>query len=62
MDKIKIWNRCASAYNILKDEGMAEFHKFLSNFTYDEVQEIIGLFKRIEKEGYTNVRDDITKE
>lgn len=54
-----VWNRCAQAYNTLKDEGMAEFHKFMSQFSVDEVQEILGLFKRIEKEGYSRVRNSM---
>lgn len=41
---------------------MAEFHKFMANFSYDETQEIIAMFKRIEKEGYTNVRNAVTEQ
>lgn len=62
MVSVETWNRCATAYNTLKEEGMAEFQKFLSNFGYDEVQEIIKLFKKIETEGYSHVRDEITKQ
>lgn len=60
-DNTTIWNRCATAYNTLKDEGMAEFHKYMSNFTQEEIEEILALFKRIEKEGYSRVRDSIVK-
>jgi hypothetical protein len=59
-NKIELWNNCATAFNTLKDEGMAEFHKFMSGFTQDEVKEILGLFKRIEREGYSKVRGEFT--
>lgn len=41
---------------------MAEFQKYLSKFSYEEVQQILALFKRIEKEGYRRVRDALTKQ
>lgn len=59
-NKIDLWNKCATAFNTLKDEGMAEFHKYLSQFEQEEVTKILALFKRIEKEGYSRVRAEFT--
>lgn len=40
---------------------MAEFQKYMTQFTYGEVQAIIAMFKLIEKEGYAHVRSMCTK-
>lgn len=53
----ELWNKCATAYNTLKDEGMAELQKYMAQFKDEEVEEILALFKRIEKEGYSRVRE-----
>jgi hypothetical protein len=64
-DDLRTWNRCAVAFNILKDKGMTigqeQVKKYSSNFSLEDRQLMSSMFARIKRDGYEQVRSSINR-
>ncbi len=60
--ELRIWNRCASVYNILARHGNDAMQKYLTNFTEVEREELSQMFATIKEQGYESVRARINRE
>lgn len=60
--ELRVWNRCATVYNILGRHGSKALNKYLANFSEVERNEMSSMFARIKENGYESTRARINRE
>lgn len=58
-DKLSVWNRCATLFNIRKDLSEADARNYAKEYSKDQRQQMMDMFTRIKEEGYTKVRKEM---
>lgn len=59
--ELRIWNRCAIIFNLMKDKGSESVSKYVSGFTEVERKELTDMFGRIKRDGYESTRAAINR-
>lgn len=59
--ELRVWNRCAMIFNIMKDKGIKEGAKYASEFSIEERNQISQMYERINRDGYEQTRAAINR-
>ena len=57
--KLRTWNRCAIAFNLMADRGQEAAKAYVHQFPDVDRKQVLGMFDCIKKFGYENVRKQI---
>lgn len=58
---LRVWNRCAMIFNIMKDKDTEAAAKYAKTFTLEERNEIANMYERIRKNGYEATRAEVNR-
>jgi len=57
----KIWNRCATYFNVIKDISVDEATAYAKQFTVEDRQKMVYIFNQIKEKGYEQVRSSVNR-
>ena len=60
--KLRTWNRCAVAFNIMADCGIEEAKKYMGKLDQEGKAQVLGMLDCIKRFGYETVRKTIKVE
>lgn len=58
---LRVWNRCAMIFNIMKDQDVKTATKYAGGFSETERNDISNMFNRIKNDGYEQTRAAINR-
>lgn len=60
-EEIKVWNRCVTYFNVMKDVSIEEGNNYARQFSLDDRKKMIKIIEMIKEQGLDNVKSRINR-
>lgn len=60
-EETKVWNRCATYFNVIKDISVEEGTEYARQFSIEDRKKMVYMLNQIKEKGYDSVRSSVNR-